>query len=110
MDSATKYLHSRATARGKARQELVTLALIKLAQGDVDNAAAQLDSKWDVHLSPEERNWVWGVIGKQAALRLDSQALAHFERVGKDAHLPDDMLAWKARAARIEDHRTGRTP
>ena len=30
----TRYLQARATARGKVRQELVTLALIKLAQGD----------------------------------------------------------------------------
>ncbi|RLJ38414.1 lytic transglycosylase domain-containing protein [Acidovorax sp. 106] len=99
MDSATKYLHSRATARGKARQELVTLALIKLAQGDVDNAAAQLDSKWGVHLSPEERNWVWGVIGKQAAQRLSNDAMTYFGNVTKDADLNDDLLGWKVRAA-----------
>ena len=77
MDSPTKYLQARATARGKVRQELVTLALIKLAQGDADNAATQLDNKWGVHLSPEERNWVWGVIGKQAAQRLSSDAVTY---------------------------------
>jgi soluble lytic murein transglycosylase len=53
------------------RQELVVLALIKLAGSDIESAATQLDAK-GVHLSPEERNWAWGVIGKQAA-----QALAH---------------------------------
>ncbi len=99
MDSAAKYLHARATARGKARQELVALALIKLAQGDVDNAAAQLDSKWGVHLSLEERNWVWGVIGKQAAQRLSNDAMTYFGNVTKDADLNDDLLGWKVRAA-----------
>ncbi len=99
MDSATKYLTGRATARGKARQELVTLALIKLAQGDVDSAAAQLDSKWSVHLSPEERNWVWAVIGKQAAQRLSPEAMTYFGNVTKDADLNDDLLGWKVRAA-----------
>ena len=57
LDAPTKYLLSRATAQGKMRQELVLLALIKLASGDPDGAAQQLDSKWSVHLSPEERNW-----------------------------------------------------
>jgi soluble lytic murein transglycosylase len=42
----------RATAPGKVRQELVVLALIKLATSDPDNAA-QLDSKWGVHFSPK---------------------------------------------------------
>ena len=99
MDSPTKYLQARATARGKVRQELVTLALIKLAQGDADNAATQLDNKWSVHLSPEERNWVWGVIGKQAAQRLSSDAVTYFGNVTKDSDLNDDLLGWKARAA-----------
>jgi soluble lytic murein transglycosylase len=99
MDSPTKYLLSRATARGKVRQELVTLALIKLAQGDVDNAATQMENKWSVHLSPEERNWVWGVIGKQAAQRLSSDAVTYFGNVTKDADLNDDLLGWKVRAA-----------
>ncbi len=27
---------------------------------------------------PEERNWVWGVIGKQAAQRLSSDAVTYF--------------------------------
>lgn len=99
MDSPTKYLHARATARGKVRQELVTLALIRMAQSDVDNAAGQLDSKWAVHLSPEERNWVWGVIGKQAAQRLSSDAMGYFGNVTKDGDLNDDLLGWKVRAA-----------
>lgn len=99
MDAPTKYLTSRATARGQVRQELVTLALIKLASGDPDNAAAQLDSKWSVHLSPEERNWVWGVIGKQQAQKLSSDANRAFANITRDADLNDDILGWKVRAA-----------
>lgn len=99
MDAPTKYLTSRATARGQVRQELVTLALIKLASGDPDNAAAQLDGKWSVHLSPEERNWVWGVIGKQQAQKLSSDANRAFSNITRDADLNDDILGWKVRAA-----------
>ncbi|MFN9475540.1 transglycosylase SLT domain-containing protein [Acidovorax sp.] len=99
MDAPTKYLTSRATARGQVRQELVTLALIKLASGDPDNAAAQLEGKWGVHLSPEERNWVWGVIGKQQAQKLSSDANRAFSNITRDADLNDDILGWKVRAA-----------
>ena len=95
----SKYLLSRATAAGRARQELVLLALIKLATTDPDNAAHQLDSKWGVHLSPEERNWAWGVIGKTAAQKLASNAHSYFANVAKDSDLNDDLLGWKVRAA-----------
>ncbi|MGH8035632.1 MAG: transglycosylase SLT domain-containing protein, partial [Lysobacterales bacterium] len=77
--------------------------LIKLATSDVESAAFQMESKWAVQLSPEEQNWVWGVIGKQAATRMGtlpaSEALQYFAKVSKDTDLTDEMLAWKARAA-----------
>ncbi len=97
--SPVRFLTSRVVAASRARKETIVLALIKLATGDTDNAARQLDSKWGPQLTPEERNWVWGVIGKQAAQRLDDQALAHYARVSRDSDLTDDMLAWKVRAA-----------
>ena len=99
LDAPTKYLLSRATAQGKMRQELVLLALIKLASGDPDGAAQQLDSKWSVHLSPEERNWAWGVIGKSAAGKLSNGAAGYYANVTKDSDLNDDLLGWKVRAA-----------
>ncbi|EER59341.1 Lytic transglycosylase catalytic [Acidovorax delafieldii 2AN] len=98
-DSPTKYLLGRATARGKMRQELVVLALIRLAAGDPQAAANQLDAKWGGQLSPEERNWVWGVIGKQAAQKLSPDAMDYFANVSRDGDLNDDILGWKARAA-----------
>ena len=94
-----QFLADKKFALTRQRKELITLALVRLAATDPTAAAEQLRLKWGVQLTAEERHWVWGLIGKQAALRLDSQALAYFERVGKDAPLPDDMLAWKARAA-----------
>ena len=99
LDAPAKYLRGHTTARGKVRQELVLLALIKLAATDADGAAAQLDGKWGVHLSAEERNWAWGVIGKAAAQKLSPDAMAHFGNVSRDTDLNDDHLAWKVRAA-----------
>ena len=98
-NSPTKFLRSRVTVASKVRKEMIVLALVKLASGDIENAASQLESKWGPQLSPEERNWVWGVIGKQAAQRLDDNALEYYAKVSRDSDLTDDMLAWKARAA-----------
>ncbi len=97
--SPARYLTSRITVVSKMRKEMIALALIKLASTDIDSAARQLDDKWGPQLSSEERNWVWGVIGKQSAQRLSNDALDYFAKVTRDADLTDDMLAWKVRAA-----------
>jgi len=97
--SAAKFLLSRVTVASRPRKELVVLALIKLATSDVDNAARLLEDKWGPQLSPEERNWVWGVMGKTVAQRLGNDALVYYAKVSRDNDLTDEMLAWKVRAA-----------
>ncbi|WP_374666335.1 transglycosylase SLT domain-containing protein [Ramlibacter sp.] len=102
----SKFLAAKGLAGSRLRREMVGLALIKLATSDPEAAASQLEHRWGGQLGPEERDWVWGVIGKQAALRLQPEAAGYFARVGRDSHLSDDLLAWKVRAAL----RGGRTP
>ncbi len=97
--SPAKFLTSAKLAVLRTRREMVTLALIKLATTDLDGAAALLAGKWGPQLSAEERNWVWGVIGRQSAGKLGSDALDYYGKVTRDSDLSDDMLAWKARAA-----------
>ena len=101
--SPIKFLAGKYLAVRTVRKEIITLALVKLAMSDSEGAASQLDGKWSLQLTSEERNWLWGLIGKQTASRMGTQpasdALAHFARVTKDTDLTDDMLAWKARAA-----------
>jgi soluble lytic murein transglycosylase len=101
--SPIKFLASKHIALSKARREIITLALIKMAISDIDGAAFQLENKWGMQLNTEERNWVWGVIGRQAATRLGTtpagDALQYFAKVTKDTDLSDDMLGWKVRAA-----------
>ena len=94
----SRYLASRLIAAGNTRKELITLALIKMASSDADAAAAALEAKWSVQLSAEERSWVWAVIGKQANLKLSSQA-GEFYSKALNEHLNDDLLGWKARTA-----------
>ncbi len=109
-NSPIKFLTSNSLAVRKTRKELIALALIRLASTDIDGAVNMMDNKWGSQLTSEERNAVWGVIGKQAATRLGtvpaSDALAYYSKVSKETDLTDDMLAWKARAAL----RTGSQP
>lgn len=97
--SPARYLASNATAVTKPSKELVLLALTRIAANDPDAAALQLEGKWGPMLSAEERNWLWGTIGRQAAGKLSLQANRYFAQVSKDADLSDDMLGWKVRAA-----------
>jgi soluble lytic murein transglycosylase len=101
-----RFLTSKVVAASRVRREMIGLALIKLATSDVDAAAGLLERKWGVQLGPEERDWIWGVIGRQAAQKLMPEAHGYFARVGRDSHLSDDLLGWKVRAAL----RAGRTP
>ena len=101
--SPIKFLAGKYLAVRTVRKEIITLALVKLAMSDSEGAAFQLDGKWTMQLTAEERNWLWGLIGKQTASRLGMQpagdALQYYARVTKDTDLTDDMLAWKVRAA-----------
>jgi soluble lytic murein transglycosylase len=54
---------------------------------------------WQPALSAEQRDWLWGALGRQAAMRLDDDALDAYRKVSQLGHLSDDMLAWYARAA-----------
>ena len=79
-------------------QELVVLALIKLAQTDITAAAELLDQRWSAYLSPPQRDWAWASIGAQAAQKLSDDAVAYFARA-KPAGMADAQLVWYARAA-----------
>ncbi|MEO7127347.1 MAG: lytic transglycosylase domain-containing protein, partial [Rhodoferax sp.] len=94
-----KFLATKASAISRVGKQLVVLALIRMATNDPDVAASQLESRWGQRLDSEERNWVWGVIGRQTATRLSDDALGYYARVSRDSDLTDDMLEWKTRAA-----------
>jgi prepilin-type N-terminal cleavage/methylation domain-containing protein len=98
-NNASKFLSKHIAAPQKVRQELIVMALVRIATADPDDAAKLMRSKWQPYLTSEERHWVWGVIGRQAAMQLNNDALDHYAQAGNGAHLTDDMLAWKVRAA-----------
>jgi soluble lytic murein transglycosylase len=98
-NNPVRFLATKKIAIRKTRKEIIVLALIKLGTRDAEAAARMLEDKWGWQLTHEERNWVWGVIGKQAATRLENTALGYFAKVSDDGDLDDDLLAWKVRAA-----------
>jgi soluble lytic murein transglycosylase len=93
------FLEGKLLALRLRTKELVTLALIRLAVKDPDAAATEIDKlRWKTQLTQEERSWIWGVIGKRAAMRLSDSALGYFLK-GQDQFMHEDHLAWKVRAA-----------
>jgi soluble lytic murein transglycosylase len=98
--------------RGAPRGELddgaaqvALLALMRLAASDPDAAAAQLEGGWQRRLPAPLAAAAWAFTGRHAALKLQPQALDHYQRgwrlLGKDAQpdWSDDTLAWNVRAA-----------
>ena len=93
-----KYLDEKFTAIRPRTKEMVTLATIRLAASDPTAAALELQRKrWVTQLTQEERGWLWGVIGRRSAQKLQDDALVHFANA-QDHFMHDDHLAWKARA------------
>lgn len=92
-----RYLDGKLTAFRTQTKELVTLAIIRLASNDPAAAAAEVDHlRWRTQLTREERDWLWGVIGKRAAQKFMPQAVDYFAR-GSERGMADDHLAWKVR-------------
>ena len=98
VDNPARYLSKHVIAGSRVRKEWVLLALIRMASNDADAAAAVLENHWSVHLSPEQRSWAWGAIGKSAAQKLSNDAPAYFAKA-KNSELSDEHLGWKVRAA-----------
>ena len=99
LDKPEAFLKKHIAAPQRVRQEVAVLALLRIAGADPDAATTLMRTRWQPYLTTEERHWVYGAIGRQSAMRLESDTLAHFARVAHDHDLHDDMLAWKVRAA-----------
>lgn len=83
---------------GDARSELITLALIRMAAKDPDDAVAQLRTHWKDKLTADQAGWVYGVAGRVVAQRLDPKALDYFKLAANAKGLSEDVITWHARA------------
>ncbi len=61
-------------------------------------AANLMDTRWGSQLRAEERDWVWGVIGKVSARRLSSDAVDYFAKAGKSERMSEEAQEWMVRA------------
>ena len=94
-----KYLNDKLTALRPKTRELVSLAIIRLAYQDAEAAAVEVNHlRWRAQLTQEERSWIWGVIGKRAAMKMSNDAVGYFAQ-GDFHQMHEDHLAWAARAA-----------
>jgi soluble lytic murein transglycosylase len=104
-----RLLSQRSTTPSRQEAELVALAIMRLAARSPRAAAAHLSDKRSAHLPLAAAASAWAMVAKQAAMDLDPQAVAWYERsaaipgAGR-LDLTDDTWEWKVRAAlRAED-------
>jgi soluble lytic murein transglycosylase len=91
------------------RREVALLGLMRLAAGDPDAAAAQLEGGWQGDLNPTQAATAWAHVARHAAQRQNPDAVrwadqawklrGQSERTGHSLAWSDDVLAWHVRAA-----------
>ncbi|MGH6622957.1 MAG: transglycosylase SLT domain-containing protein [Burkholderiaceae bacterium] len=104
IDRPTAFLMAHEKRLTQVQRELATVAIVRLARDNPQQAADLADSI-NLLLTPEQRGIVWGRIGHMAALRLMPEANEWYRRggenvgIGPDAARIDEVLEWQVRAA-----------
>ncbi|WP_395698820.1 transglycosylase SLT domain-containing protein [Aquabacterium sp.] len=104
LDNPLRFLKRESASAPTQRQELRLLAVMRLAAGDLDQAATLLEERRHL-LSPVQAAWAWAYIGRQAAIKLSTDAPGLYRRAldlaGRDNHpaWSDETLLWGARTA-----------
>jgi len=79
-------------------REVAVLAAVRFARNDAVAASVMLEGPLAKRLSDAELQYLWGLVGYEAAREHNERALEWFARAG-DEPLDDRRLAWKTRAA-----------
>jgi len=82
----------------RAAREVAVLAAVRFARTDAVAASVMLKGPLAERLSESELQYLWGLVGYEAAREHNERALEWFARAG-DEPLDDRRLAWKTRAA-----------
>ena len=88
--------------QGLVSPDIAIVLLSNLASQDPDLAVISLNAYQIQNpngLSEEQKDWAWGVIGRQSAMNLAPAAMHYYRNAKKMAGWSDDMLAWRVRAA-----------
>lgn len=90
------------TQAKRSQRELYLLAVARLARTDPTLAASYWDTKTRTRFSLEDQAYVLGLIATNAARKLMPEATGWYtevSRLGGDAQLTDEQLAWRVRIA-----------
>ena len=105
-EGPARYLGKKAGAvSARVDAELVTLALTRLAASDPESVSGMLADRWEKALPHDLAAFAWASVARQTATKLQPEAADQFlraeraNRKGKELELPDELLAWKVRAA-----------
>lgn len=98
MDSPKSWLSRQKTPQSRAEQELVTLALSRLARSqDRGPEHDYISKQWAGRIPDRNLEWVYSQFGLIAALRVDADA-ARWYRLSGTQRLTDYNHAWQVRA------------
>jgi soluble lytic murein transglycosylase len=105
-DNPARWLAQRKPTAQPEDRQLRTVAVIRLAASDPEAAAGQLAQPWASALPAPLKAAAWGVVAKQAALKLQPEAAGWYRRAFDQQRASqepppwsDDTLAWGVRAA-----------
>lgn len=86
------------------QQDLIVMALMRMARSAPDETAVQFERSWSSRLPSEARARVWAEIGAAGAKRYLPLSLEWSRRSEDATGLPEDVLAWRVRAALREQN------
>jgi len=97
------------TQAKRSQRELYLLAVARVARTDPTLAASYWDTRTRTRFSLEDQAYVLGLIATSAARRLMPEATGWYteaSRLGGDAQLSDEQLAWRVRIALRQENWT----
>jgi soluble lytic murein transglycosylase len=97
IESPLPWLLKTRLSDSRMHRELVALAVARIARNDPRLAAEQL-ARQEARLQDGERQWAWGQVAWQAALRHLPEASGWYLKAGA-APLSDEAAQWRIRAA-----------
>ncbi len=103
IENPQRVLNRLGSAAGRQDAELASVAIVRLANQDPEQAAKVL-AQWESRMVPDAAAWTWAAVARQAGVRLMPQADLWFQRSAqvphaRDPEWSDEMLAWRVRAA-----------
>ncbi|MBV8124359.1 MAG: lytic transglycosylase domain-containing protein [Paucibacter sp.] len=82
-DNAVRYLSRKASASNRLNAELSTVALIRVAANDSEQAADLLERVWTHKLPDDLAAWAWAQVARNATFNLLPEAADHYLRALK---------------------------